>query len=378
MHAAAAARHRSVAIVAAALLAALAALALLARAEPPSRAVATLTGSTRAVAKPKAKRKPAPILRLVQSRSAGTTRPALPDDPLLAQAWALQAIHAPAAWSQTTGAPEVIVALLDTGVDAAQPDLAGAIVGGVDLVSGDGDPQDDHGHGTMVAGLVAARGGNGIGAAGICRRCSIMPVKVIGADGRGDSANVAAGLRWATDHGARVINMSFVLDAPDAAVADAIRYAREHGVVVVSAAGNSAATTPVFPAAEPGVVGVAATDEANAPYSWSGRGAWVRVAAPGCGPTTTVGGSFASLCGTSAATAIVSGLAGLAISARPSSSGAEIEHALEQGALSIGDVVASGRIDAAATVGLLAPAAPTGPRADLGQSGGRPVLVFDG
>jgi subtilisin family serine protease len=377
MHAAVAGRRSRAIVASLALLAAFAALAALSRTQP-SRPVAEVSGAARPVAKPKAKRKAqAPVLRHVQARRAGSIRPAPPEDPLLAQAWALHAIHAPAAWAQTTGTPEVVVALLDTGVDAAQPDLAGAVVGGVDLVSGDADPQDDHGHGTMVAGLVAARGGNGIGAAGVCRRCSIMPVKVIGADGRGDAATVAAGLRWATDHGARVINMSFVLDGSDAAVADAIRYARERGVVVVAAAGNSAATTPVFPAAEPGVVGVAAIDESNAPYAWTGRGGWVRVAAPGCGPTTTLGGSFASLCGTSAATAVVSGLAGLALSARPGSGGAEIERALEAGAVAIGDVVATGRVDAAATVGLLAPAAAPAPP-DHRHGGGRPILLFAG
>ena len=305
----------------------------------------------------------APVLRHVQARSSrATAKPSAarqaPADPLVAGAWALRAIHAQAAWARSTGSPDVVVAVLDTGVDASHPDLAGAVRPGIDLVSDDGDPADDHGHGTMVAGLVAARAGNGIGGAGICARCSILPVKVIGPDGRGSSTDVAAGLRWAVDRGARVVNLSFVLSAPDPAVSDAIRYARERGVVVVGAAGNAAERAPVFPAAEPGVVSVAATDEADAPYPWSGQGPWVRVAAPGCAPTTVAGGSFAPLCGTSAATAVVSGLVALALSARPGADAATAVSALEAGATPIGDAVAAGRVDAAATVTLLAPPPP--------------------
>jgi subtilisin family serine protease len=378
--------RRPAALAAAALLLLLAALLL---ASSPSRPVASVTGTTRALpatkaAKAKARyasRLHAPVLRHTQGRAARaaakqtTARPAPPGDPLVADSWALQTIHAAAAWARTTGSPDVVVAVLDTGVDASQPDLAGALVPGVDLVSDDADPQDDHGHGTQVAGIVAARAGNGIGAAGICGRCSVMPVKVIAADGTGTSDDVAAGMRWAVDHGARVVNLSFVLNAPDPGVADAIRYAQEHGVVVVGAAGNGGATSPVFPAAETGVVSVAATDEANAPYAWSGRGPWVRVAAPGCAPATVAGGSYANLCGTSAATAVVSGLAGLALSARPGVTAAEAVQALEAGALPVGDVVAAGRVDAAATVSLLAPAAAPAPPA-IPRPQGRPLLEW--
>ena len=380
--------RRPAALLAAALILALA-LAVLLR-PAPTRAVASLAGSARALPaagkatwkrslKSKARRR-APVVRRTQGRAgrvAGkpAARPSATLDPLAAAAWALQAINAPAAWSRTTGSPDVVVAVLDTGVDASHPDLAGALVPGVDLVSDDGDPADDHGHGTMVAGVIAARAGNGIGTAGLCGRCSVMPVKVIGADGRGSGADVAEGVRWAVDHGARVVNFSFVLNAPDAAVADAIRYAQAQGVVVVGAAGNSAETSPVFPAAEPGVVSVAATDEGNAPYAWSGRGSWVRVAAPGCAPAPVAGGSYATVCGTSAATAVVSGLVALGLSARPGAGAGEVVRALEGGAVPIGDAVATGRVDAGRTVDLLAPAAPAA--AVQARQPGRPLLAFD-
>jgi subtilisin family serine protease len=229
----------------------------------------------------------------------------------------------------------------------------------------------------MVAGLAGARAGNGIGGSGICARCSVMPVRVIGRDGRGGADDVAAGLRWAVDHGAHVVNFSFVLSAPDAAVEEAIRYAQARGAVVVSAAGNNAETSPVFPAAAPGVVSVAATDESNAPYAWSGRGAWVRVAAPGCAPATVAGGSYATICGTSAATAVVSGVVALALSARPGAGAAQAVRAVEAAAAPIGEAVATGRVDAAAAVSLLAPPAPRGAPAEAARVSGRPLLVLE-
>jgi subtilisin family serine protease len=300
-----------------------------------------------------------PVLRHPQGRTtAKKTSSAvagrIPNDPHFAESWALQSIRAPLAWQTTTGSPAIVVAVLDTGVDGNQPDLVSAIVPGVNLVAGAGEPHDDHGHGTLVAGVIAARGDNGTGATGICWTCSIMPVKVVGSDGRGSAAAIAAGIRWAVDHGAHVINLSLVLSGPDGEVADAVRYALDRGLVVVSAAGNTASTSPVYPAAESGVVGVAAVDQLNVPFSWTGRGAWVRVAAPGCALTTAVDGSYPTFCGTSAATAVVSGLAALALSARPELTGVDVARALESGALPLGELVATGRVDAASTLGLVA------------------------
>jgi len=120
----------------------------------------------------------------------------------------------------------------NTGIDLAHPDLQGAFVPGYDVVNPDDDPNDDHGHGTMVAGVVAARANNHLGGVGICSRCSLMPVKVIAGNGSGNAADVAEGIRWAADHGARVINMSFTLSGPDENIARAIEYARGGGIVV--------------------------------------------------------------------------------------------------------------------------------------------------
>ena len=277
----------------------------------------------------------------------------VPNDPLLRASWALAKTNATGAWSLTTGHANTVVAVLDTGVDAGHPDLQGALVSGYDTVNEDADPSDDHGHGTMVAGVIAARANNGIGAAGTCWRCSLMPIKVIAASGAGSAGDVAEGITWAVDHGARVINMSFTLSGPDTGVGAAIARARAHGVLVVAAAGNTGTLDATYPAAFPGVLSVAGTDSADARYGWSNYGSWVRVAAPGCNQTTAVGGGYGDFCGTSSATAFVAGLAGLVRSYAPRLSPDGVGDALSAHAAPVGDFVSAGRVDAAAVLSSL-------------------------
>ena len=167
---------------------------------------------------------------------------------------------AASAWTQITGG-DVTVAVVDTGVDLAHRDLApnlwtnpGEIPGngvdddgdgivddvhGADFVNGDGDPSDDNGHGTHVAGIIAARGGNGVGVAGLAWRARIMAVKVLGADASGDMATVAAGVRYAVAHGARVVNLSLTGPSPGPDLAAAVEAAAAANVLVVAAAGNT-------------------------------------------------------------------------------------------------------------------------------------------
>ncbi|HEX5799065.1 MAG TPA: S8 family serine peptidase [Gaiellaceae bacterium] len=290
-----------------------------------------------------------PVSRL--SRAAPTD----PDDPLSRDAWALAKARLPEAWRRTTGRPDVVVAVLDTGVELSHPDLAGAFVPGYDFVNGDADPSDDHGHGTMVAGVVAARSNNSLGVAGACGRCSIMPVKVIGSDGRGRAADVAAGIVWAADHGARLMNLSFTLSGPDEAVERALEHARDRDVLVVAGAGNTGAAEAAFPAAYAGVIGVAGSDPDDARYAWSSDGGWVGVAAPGCSPTTAPGGGYGEFCGTSSATALVSGIAALLRSLAPARPAGDVAHALAATAAPASGYVAAGRVDAAAAAGTLQP-----------------------
>jgi hypothetical protein len=180
-----------------------------------------------------------------------------------------------------------------------------------------------------------------------------MPVKVIGDDGTGSAADVVEGLHWAADHGAHVINLSFVLGGYDSGVASAVAYARAKGALVVAAAGNSGTADVTFPASEPGVVSVTATDPNDARFPWATYGGWVTVAAPGCSHATAPGGSYGEFCGTSSATAFASGIAALVRTASPGASSDAVAGALGGGAVNVGDFVARGRLDAANALGSL-------------------------
>jgi subtilisin family serine protease len=296
--------------------------------------------------------KPSDSGRKVKQPAAAVPAPATPQDALTApndpawpQEWSLAQIRAVQAWKLSTSAYAVIVAVVDSGVDSTQPDLQGAVVTGYNAIDGSADTSDTFGHGTMVAGVIAARAGNGIGVTGICAACSIMPVKVLDSSGTGSAANMASGIRWAADHGANIINLSLVLSGDDAGVRDAIAYASGRGVLVVAAAGNASNDTQTFPASYPGVLSVAATDSTDHAYSWTTFGPWVSVAAPGCSMSTAVGGTFAEFCGTSAASPLVAGLAGLAMATgRPTA--ADAGAALQRTARPLPGVASAGRVDA--------------------------------
>ncbi|MGZ4140806.1 MAG: S8 family serine peptidase, partial [Actinomycetota bacterium] len=128
---------------------------------------------------------------------APATAMAAVNDPYYALQWGLKRVGAPAAWGVGTGSGR-IVAVIDTGVDPTHPDLRGQLVPGHDFVDGDAQPWDENGHGTLVAGIIAAITGNGVGVASVAPHAKIMPIRVLGADGTGSSSNVAAGIQWAT------------------------------------------------------------------------------------------------------------------------------------------------------------------------------------
>jgi subtilisin family serine protease len=277
----------------------------------------------------------------------------VPTDPLWPQQWGPVLTRTTTAWDTTIGSSSIVIAVLDSGVDAAHPDLAGVLVPGTDVINGDGDPNDDNGHGTAAAGVVAARANNGVGAAGYCWACRVMPVKVLDAAGQGSTSTVAAGVTWAVDRGARVLSLSLSGTATSSAVESAISYARSRGAVVIAAAGNEASTVPNYPAASPGVVSVAASDAADVRASYSNYGPWARLAAPGCHVTPNRGGGYVSFCGTSSATPAVAGIAGLLLSARPATTGTGLESTLTATAQPVGTWVVSGRVDAAAAMASL-------------------------
>lgn len=267
--------------------------------------------------------------------------------------WGLRQIGLPAAWDRTHGSSNVVVAVLDSGVDASHPDLAGAIRAGFNIVAGNMDTRDNDGHGTAVAGIIAARTNNEQGVAGICWTCSILPVKVLGDAGTGTMDDLALGIVRAVDAGARVISMSLGGPVGSATLDQAIAYASAKGAVLVAAAGNDGSSLPFYPAANPNVISVAATDEFDNLYSWSNFGGWARVAAPGCNPAPQPGGGYIIFCGTSAATPVVSGLIALALSLEPGAGAPAIVHAVTETTRPVDAELARGRIDAPASLAAL-------------------------
>jgi subtilisin family serine protease len=279
-----------------------------------------------------------------------------PDDANWAQQEGLRVAGFPKAWDVTRGTSRLVVAVIDSGVNPHHPDLRGALVPGYDFVNGDADAADDHGHGTSVAGVVAARA-NREGGVGICWQCSVMPLKVLDASGSGNDTVIAAAIVWAADHGAHVINLSLGGPGSSQELSNAIAYANRRGLVVVAAAGNAGTTTQFHPAADPKAISVAATTVVDRRYSWSNFGSWVRLAAPGCNVAPLLNGGYGNFCGTSSAAPVVAGLVALELSAHPSATVREVEQALASGALPLPEVVQFGRIDAGKTLSLLKPAA---------------------
>jgi thermitase len=248
----------------------------------------------------------------------------IPDDPFYSSQWHLPKISAPLAWNLTTGASSVVIAILDTGVDGTHPDLAAKMVAGYNFYSHNTDTRDVHGHGTKVAGAAAASGDNEIGVAGVSWKSRIMPIRVSDAGGFAYYSTIASGLTWAKDHGARVMNVSFGGVAASSAISSAAQYVRSRGGVVVAAAGNCGCfdSTP----ANSNLISVSATTSGDALASWSSRGNYVDVAAPGSGIwTTSKGGGYASVSGTSFASPITAGGVALIMAAKPGLSAAEVE-----------------------------------------------------
>lgn len=242
-------------------------------------------------------------------------RPAMvPDDASLAQEWHLAKIGAPHAWDIAPGAPDIVIAILDSGVDPAHPDLASKLVPGYNFHDGNANTTDVFGHGTKVAGAAAALGDNHVGVAGVAWQSRIMPVRVSDTSGSAYTSAIANGITWAADHGARVINLSFAGLAASSTVTSAARYALGKGVVVVASAGNCGCVEPA--PANPYLLSVSATDSSDRLASFSSRGDYVDVAAPGVGILTTIrGGSYGTASGTSFSSPITAGVVALMMSA---------------------------------------------------------------
>lgn len=242
-------------------------------------------------------------------------------------------IDADSAWYVSVGSDSVKIAVIDTGVDTDHPDLASKIIqqdcycnasgtpccpNGQSEQHGVGAAEDDHGHGTAVSGIAVANTNNTIGIAGVCPLSSLIIVKVVSSSGISTATDLSSGIIRATDSGAAVINISLGFP-PSAIIADAVAYSVAHDVVVVAAAGNSSSSEPLYPAAYPGVLAVAAITYKNVRNASSNYGDWVDVAAPGYAIySTRRGGGYGTSGQTSIAAPHVAGEAGLLRSLYPS------------------------------------------------------------
>ncbi len=256
-------------------------------------------------------------------------------------------IAAPEAWACHWEGRDVVVAVIDTGADLTHPELAANLVPGKSFIAGADTPNDDNGHGSHVAGIVAAVANNG-GVVGVAPRAKIMPIKALNFLGSGTETGVAAGITWATDHGAQIINMSLGSTVYSVPIADAVDYAASEGVVLVAAAGNCGdhnypyngctyEDQPAYPAALAQVIAVAATTESNQQASFSTSGVYVEVAAPGVNIFSTYAfGEYAQFSGTSQAAPHVAGLAALIWAQHPSYAAWQVRSAISGTAVDLG------------------------------------------
>ncbi|WHY73170.1 S8 family peptidase [Fictibacillus enclensis] len=266
--------------------------------------------------------------------------------------YAPQKVGAQSAWDVTKGSSSVKVAIVDTGVDYNHPDLAGKVIKGYDYVDNDSDPMDLNEHGTHCAGIAAAVTNNSRGIAGMAPNVSVLAVRVLDANGSGSLDDVASGIRYAADQGAKVISLSLGGPSSASTLQSAVSYAASKGSVVVAAAGNESTSAPSYPAYYSSAIAVAATDQNDRLASFSNYGSWVDVAAPGVNILSTIpGGNYAYLSGTSMATPLVAGVAGLLASQGRSAS--QIRSAIENTADKIsgtGTYFSKGRVNAANAV----------------------------
>ncbi len=306
-----------------------------------------------------------PLVSRNYSDSLTITTSILPNDPYYEDQWALGKIGAPQAWQETKG-ENILIAVLDTGVDFGHDDLSAKLRDDLDrdFVNETHTAQDDHGHGTHVTGIAAAATNNEEGIVGLGWETEILPLKVLDSQGRGALSDAAQAIYYATNMGAEVINMSFATD-PDyhlqcsdvPILVEALAYAYEHGVVVVAAAGNDGQDAHnVVPANCPYVLAVAATKSDDDIASFSNYGAEIDLAAPGVSIYSTYHNNrYSYKSGTSMAAPFVSGLAALLRNKYSDYTPDHVAAAMQENALDLGDaswdpIYGAGRIDVGAAI----------------------------
>jgi len=284
----------------------------------------------------------------------GALEPGLfPNDPYYSIAWHLPKIGASSAWDYAQG-NGVTIAILDTGVDTAHPDLQAQLVPGWNFYDNNDNVTDIHGHGTAVAGTAAAAANNGLGVAAVSFRSKIMPMRIADTQGYGYYSLMAQAIIAAADSGARVANISFLGVSASSTVDSAAQYMRSKGGVVVVSGGNTGGLRTDPPRAS--LTAVAATDSSDARASFSSWGDYIDIAAPGVSVWSTgKGGGYGSFSGTSAASPVVAGVYALMMSAKPTLQPATLDNILFTTALDLGTAgydqqFGYGRVNAAAAV----------------------------
>ncbi len=275
----------------------------------------------------------------------------VPNDTYYSSQWGLPKIKAEGGWDKTHGGDLAPVAVLDTGIDDTHPDLFGKIAKRANF-SWDPDIDGD-GHGTHVAGIVAATTNNSLGVASLGYDTKLYSVKVLDNDGSGYYSWIANGIIWAADNGAKVINLSLGGSFDSSTLRDAVNYAWGKGVVIVAAAGNSNNKRALYPAYYTNSIAVAATDSSDNKASFSSYGWWVDLAAPGVSILSTYKGGYTYLSGTSMATPFVSALSSLVFANNSTFTNSQVRNKIESTAEKInktGTYWTYGRIDACAAL----------------------------
>ena len=319
-----------------------------------------------------------------------------PNDPEFPNQPNLNVIQVPQSWDALPDMPQVLVAVIDTGVDVTHPDLVNSIwqnsgetgtdaagadkkSNGVDddnngyvddwqgwnVTAGNNRVSDDQGHGTHLAGIIGAEKNNGVGMAGIAPNARIMPVKVLDSNGVGSHAQAAEGIVYAVDMGARIINLGFGGLGSSDLLFNAIGYALSQNVLVVAAGGNSGSNTTYYPAGYPGVLAVSAVDNNFNAASLSSFGSHINISAPGVSITSTFpGGGYIAASGTSMSSAHVSGVAALLAGNPQFTESADLRSALLNSALDLGtsgpdEHFGYGVVQAFSALGYTGPVVPT-------------------
>jgi subtilisin family serine protease len=293
------------------------------------------------------------LLETIQKNYQYSTQ-TVPNDPIYTRETHLPQIHAEQAWDLSVGSPDIVIGIVDTGVDPDHPDLVDKIIDGWNVYDGNARFDDVFGHGTQVAGVAAATSNNAVGLTGVAWESPILAVCVGNENGLSSSQNIAAGILWAAGHGAKVINVSFAPLWSDKVVKAAVQQAFHRGSLVMIAAGNAGGMNSAVGFDEAVFVGAVTAD--NTIASFSDRGPFVDVVAPGTGiRSTTFDGDYGMANGTSFAAPIVSGVAALAWAVNPELRPITIKEAIVGSVVDLGATgkdtkFGHGAVDAAAAV----------------------------